>query len=559
MKKVIWGTGFYASLFTLKLGRDNISFYIDKDKRKTGYFLGKKVVTPDKINNWENMYIYIPYNYYEEISSFLKGKGLIENVSFSKYNEYVCFTIEEAEKDFVRACREVDELGQAHYNMATVWCGSFWARRAEYRNCLKELKTRGNEFVILANTPWYKKTEIENELQCPAIVMPLFMQDFVSIDDGEANGDIVEEVCSDKSIMNLFENVMVRNKNSSRSSCMYRAKRSADFMNYLLKRYKFKYFILGGSDSAINKLIRDKCQEYKTVPLFTHQGVIPGTIMMGPGGDIGDSVPSVYYKEFRQLPVDEMQTQKAKSVWDYLNISRANRKVQPQNNVAKELKKSLRNERPIILCLGQNDLDSTLIPYTEESKTYQSPIFKSSMESVLFLSDICEKEDWNLIYKPHPVYARFEDHEKLPDNVKIVLFGDINEMIDMADVVVTIRSSSNYISLIRYKPVLMLGYTQTRGQGGTYEAFCKEEIEPQLKLALRYGFTKAQEQAFLEHLARMLKYYLYDDMSDRPIRYGLPYPSKIEDFFSLENRLKSMGSNKGQKRGRNNEILKKHK
>ena len=127
----------------------------------------------------------------------------------------------------------------------------------------------------------------------------------------------------------------------------------------------------------------------------------------------------------------------------------------------------------------------------------------------------------------------------------MIKFGDINELIDLADVAITIRSSSNYIALIRHKPVLMLGYTQTRGQGCTYEAFCKQDIEPQLKKALKYGFSTEQQEAFLIHLARLFRYYLYDDMSDRSIRYGLPLPKNVEEFFWLEKKMKSVESLQG--------------
>lgn len=537
MGNVIWGTGYYASLFTLKIGRENVSFYIDKDEKKSGKFLGKRVVLPDEINKWDNMCVYVPYNYYEEISAFLQSKGLIENKSFYKYNEFISLTRDYLEKDFLRACREVDELDAVECRNSTAWCGRFWATKKEYRRCIKKLKENNNSFVVLADTPWYKKEEIENEIQCPAVVLPAIMHDTIFMEDDIYDESFEGEENLEKTIKFLFDNIAVRHRGISQEKSLYKAKMCAEFVEYLFNKLEFKTFIIGGSDRGINKLIRDMCRKYEVPTLFTHQGVVPGTIMMGPGGDIGDSVPSVYHKQFLQLPVDEQWINDAKNVWCYLKESRANRKAQPHNDVIKEIKDRICQSRPIVLCLGQNDLDSTLIPYTEESRKYQSPIFKSSIESLLYISDICNKNNWNLVYKPHPMYATFEDYKSLPNNVILVQFGDINDLIDLANVVVTIRSSSNYIALIRYKPVLMLGYSQTRGQKCTYEAFDKRDVEPQLKKAIEEGFTKEQQRAFVEHLARLLRYYLYDDMSERPIRYGMKYPKDVEDFFSLEKEL----------------------
>ena len=138
------------------------------------------------------------------------------------------------------------------------------------------------------------------------------------------------------------------------------------------------------------------------------------------------------------------------------------------------------------------------------------------------------------------MYAKFENVDLLPDNVIYVDTCDINDLIDISDVVVTIRSTTNYVALIRKCPVLMLGYTQTHGQGCTYEAFEKNVIEPQLKQAIDKGFTAEQREAFIEHVARLLKYYLYDDTLPRELRYGLSMPEKFEDFFELGKKLKKM-------------------
>ena len=183
-----------------------------------------------------------------------------------------------------------------------------------------------------------------------------------------------------------------------------------------------------------------------------------------------------------------------------------------------------------------------MVPYTEYTARYHSPIFQTSTEAAIYLANLCKKNQWKFIYKPHPYYIHPEQVSCLPSNTIFVEEADINDLIDIADVTVTILSSTNYNALIRYKPVVMLGYNQTRGKGCTYEAFEKDKIEDTIKEALEKGFTQEQQDAFLKHIAQCLKYYLYDDLQERPIRYGRPVPKSIDEFYELERLLKKADS-----------------
>ncbi|WP_335783115.1 hypothetical protein, partial [Campylobacter jejuni] len=98
--------------------------------------------------------------------------------------------------------------------------------------------------------------------------------------------------------------------------------------------------------------------------------------------------------------------------------------------------------------------------------------------------------------------------------------------IDLADVVVTILSQSSYEALMRNKPVVMLGYTHLKHKNCTYEAFAKDDVEQILDKAIKDGFTEEMRKNFHSHIARLLKYYLYDDYVARKFKYG----KKIEDF-----------------------------
>lgn len=171
--------------------------------------------------------------------------------------------------------------------------------------------------------------------------------------------------------------------------------------------------------------------------------------------------------------------------------------------------------------MGQNDFESGICPYTRKARRYHSPIFRTTLEALEFLSVLAVKDNWNLIFKPHPIMASLgHDCKEKQDRIDIVSDVNVNRLIDRVDLVATILSQSAYIALIREKPVLMLGYTQLRGKRCTYEAFAKRHISSKILTALEKGYTEKQKTQFIRHVAQLLNYYLYDDGVEREIRFG---------------------------------------
>ena len=80
----------------------------------------------------------------------------------------------------------------------------------------------------------------------------------------------------------------------------------------------------------------------------------------------------------------------------------------------------------------------------------------------------------------------------------------------MSDVVITILSTVSYVSLIRKKPVVMLGYTQLKEKGCTYEAFEEKKILEQIKKAISDDECEKMREQFVCHVAQMKKFYKLD-------------------------------------------------
>ena len=538
MKKIIWGAGFFGRLCAIQLGVENVDYFIDINPPRSGNCFGKKVLTPDEVTEWENIFVYVPYNFYYEIADLLKKKGLEENTRFTKYDDAAILDYSLASEEYDRAFKEVIHEGDSTESIKNAAWGGFWASKSNYSAIYREIIKRYNLFLFSETIGW-NQNEAKRILGVNTVILPAFMTSdhvYVNAESVSSHEELV-----DNAMVRRYVNYLLKQPRTiSKKSAFWQASKTYSYIENVLETYKPKCLIIGGSDALVHKLIREISKKNGTRVLFSHPSVLPGTISMDPSGDVGDSIPCLYSEAFRNLPVENRDIENADKVLAYLRDSKLNRKIQPKTEWKISVEKRLLPKRPIVFYAGQKDIDCSMVPYTQESKQYHSPVFKSTFEASVYLARVCRQNNWNFIYKPHPMYIRKNEQHRLPDNVIYVPYADINDLIDFVDVVVTIRSTTNYVALIRKKPVLMLGYTQTRNQGCTYEAFERRSVEPMLRTAVAKGFTSKQDLAFREHVARMLKYYLYDDMSDRQLRYGLPLPDDCSMFFDLENRLKAM-------------------
>lgn len=285
--------------------------------------------------------------------------------------------------------------------------------------------------------------------------------------------------------------------------------------------------------SAPHMILKWLCDQRGIPILYLEFGSLPGTFSIDRSGQMGESWPALHPEEFMAQPVTEEELEKTRQVLKYLYRSKTNRNVQPDTqDELNLLRRQLKPGRPTILYAGQNDCHSGVVPYSEHSKEFHSPIFKSTFDTCSYLATIAEENDWNLIFKPHPRGQRLHEGELYvcPENVFLIKKVDIHDLIDMVDVVVVIMSQTSYVSLIRGKPTVLLGYNQLRGKHCAYEARALEEVVPTIQAAIEQGRTDEQKKAFERHIAQMLKSCLYDDLKTRNLRFGrLPESYNLDD------------------------------
>lgn len=279
----------------------------------------------------------------------------------------------------------------------------------------------------------------------------------------------------------------------------------------LLDKFNVSGVVIWNAFKYHHMIFAAMCKERNIKLMFAEFGAIPGTVVFDEGGQMGESWPATHPEEFNALPVSEEDCTEAARLIAALRQSGLNRNAQQDGLALDDLTVRLKPDRPTLLFAGQCDRDSGIIPYNETARRFHSPSFPSTVDAVIHAAKIAAANDWNLIFRPHPIAKQEAYDPRLPKNVIVFTEGSINDIIDLSDVVVTTLSSTVYVSLIRETPCVMLGYNQIHGKGCAYEALDKDSIEAVLQQAVHDGYTEAQKAAFIRHVAQMGKYYLFSD------------------------------------------------
>lgn len=543
-KIVIWGTGYVA---TELLGRiqTEIAFFIDNDTKKWGnIWAGKEIKSPNVINGCKDYYIVIAVRGSSaEIEKQLVSYGLEHGLDYEWYYESVPVD-SFGDADAVIRQHIMELKKHTEWKKGCVFIhGSFWADRAlkqYFDGWYTQLK---DERLIQIIEPGRIMGRHEEGEDFPMVTLPYFLSEHIQSHSAQASDvseDIVAYVEKDEALYKAAR--LLRRKHAAvqplhEYGCVYYYYR---YLSEVLKWIEPRSVFIWNAMGPYHSIAEYVCTSLGFPVVRAELGVLPNTYTFDTLGEMGKSAPAVYAKEFEALPVTQEEYTGAGEIWSYIRDSGANRKIQWKGNID-EIKNKLMIGKPTIFLAGQNDDGSGLYPYTNEARQHRSPIFNSSTQSAITLGELAAKNQWNLIYKPHPyVLLSEEERRSLPDNIILAEGIGINYLVDLADVVVTIVSQTAYMALLHDTPVLMLGYIQLRDKGCAYQAFTEKAIEPELKAALRDGFTQEQRASFQKHIAQLVKYYLYDGYCDRRLRYGQPYPTSLEELMSLEKRLEEM-------------------
>ncbi|MCL1797147.1 MAG: hypothetical protein FWG24_02325 [Eggerthellaceae bacterium] len=304
-----------------------------------------------------------------------------------------------------------------------------------------------------------------------------------------------------------------------------------------LQRFAPQLVVVWNRNQGKSAIIDAIAHSMNIPTVYMESGELPGTLAIDEEGLFGESKVACNPKEFLTLPITWGERENAKEVIGYCHESGINRYAQKQEAGFFSALKQIDQRKPTIFFAGDFDVENGVYPRSEHSQKFYSPIFDSSDQTIEYLAKLAKQNNWNLIYKPHPhVVKSGVAAKKYPKNVICIDEGDINKLVDYADLTIVLTTSLAYTALIRGKPALSLGYTTLKDKGCSYEAFVLETIEPTVKAALEQGFTEEQREAFVRHTAQMNKYYLFDNQSNRPLRYGRTVEEAVQYLKEIMNK-----------------------
>ena len=428
-----------------------------------------------------------------------------------------------AEADITHSVNELRVLKKASSKQIVVFCGDnikFDRGTCAYMGGIAE-KNSDYSFLHLSEATFISLEESRKKSYIPFHIVP----DIV----GKRYHDENYEVYIDEESAELLDSKSELSEAVCKA-CKQNPNATESIMKYVIlsayKYYNDAFSVLSPACVFIHnpfyylhQVIKLVARERGIKTIITEFGNIPGTFSFDTNGILGDSYPCVDWKQFKELEVSKDEQIKAQEVIRYINDSCLNRYKQvddPQvTSMLEEIKES---GKKIIVYAEQLDEESGLFPVTTKTKEQYSPCVESSEELLKYLDSVAEENNWEIVYKLHPHNNSVSKVNY--KHVRLIRKYDINKLVDLADVTVTILSSVGYTSILRGRPTVILGNTELKGKGCVYEVAEKDDIEAIIKEALDKGVTEDMRKALTLHVAQMLKYYLFDDNNPRKLRYG---------------------------------------
>ncbi len=285
------------------------------------------------------------------------------------------------------------------------------------------------------------------------------------------------------------------------------------FLSKAIAFYKPDVVLGWGTYLLCSRVLKQICKD-KGIPFLTMElGVLPETLAFDCLGHMGESWVAQAPEAFKELKLDAASREAAA---DYLRRVKQDRpsrnlKLEVSSQTTAQLERIKESGKKVVVYIGSNCAFSGHVPYDETAKKFHSPFFEDNDDVVRSLSEAFEDEpNVHVIYKPHPItITRGLDLSEDYKNITVLQDANLDDCLMMADLALAKVSQGNYEALLRDIPVLMLGRNQLNGSGALYELSSGEALKDEVLAALETGLTNAQKAAFEDHVARLLKYYLY--------------------------------------------------
>lgn len=526
-----WGAGDYGKLCIESYPDIRPDFFIDSNRGGENW-CGIPVKRPDEIEDWKEVFVVITAAAIPQIEAVLNGKNLERNKDYARYKDF----FEIPQENFEQKVAKVKAFVEEHKE----YKGSIFIDAPVFVSRVSDELIRFFREYGIRRKP--QKCVLVTDLQVVREDVAEKIMGYPVFDFSEIcywNGVLNPSARLDKSKLthesSLTEEerewirLLEKRKFCEDEELSYKVTVEIYwyFKSVLLEIQPSKVIIWSGWERQSNILA--KISEEMGIPYgYLEHGWIAGTVQF-------DKYWVENYDKYDEEPEVEIdKSGKCEEIRQIQKYIVENKLDTGKSRKIEEDERSLRRidlHKKTILFIGMGDAGVGVNPASDYWKRYIMPSFSSSLDAALCLAKICKKNDWNFVFKPHPNYSGKIDAEKMDNNIIFVRYTEIERLIGLADVVVSVISKVDYKVLMYKKPLIKLGCMTLYKKGCCYEISEKDEMESLIIKALETGVTKEQIRCFELHLAQLLEYHLWDDLTDREFRYGLTLE---QDFFDVD-------------------------
>ncbi|MDQ0506619.1 hypothetical protein [Xanthobacter agilis] len=278
-----------------------------------------------------------------------------------------------------------------------------------------------------------------------------------------------------------------------------------------LSRFEPDLVILWHQFNAYHYIIAAWCRRNNVPVIYGENGVLPGSWCFEFGGQMAESWIAREPSRFAALPIDGTDIAHAQAYLEHARRNRLSRKTDMTAVSESDLSQILAADpRPKILYAGINDYKTGLQPYTTTRTPLHAADFISTEQGLQALLRVARRNNWYILYKPHPstthaITAVAEHEEYLTLIDKRI---DLLDLLPLINVLTTIVSQSAYMSVMHERPTVIMGKMQLSGSGLVREALFNAQLESAVKKSIADGSRKPNQRRLLEHIARLLKFYV---------------------------------------------------
>lgn len=291
--------------------------------------------------------------------------------------------------------------------------------------------------------------------------------------------------------------------------CTDQIEEEAQRLYYVLRALNPRHVLLWHQWNSLMDIGRNLCQGMGLTSAYLHEGMLPKTMTYDPKGMMADAEcvgVTMQVDSDGPTPEQALWLNRAEAVITTIREDGLDRKPLSGLRVGNDLRRIADSMGArLIFYAGINDWHSGNLP--EAGGAIHSPFFRDTLDGLDALLEIAEENNWLIMFKPHPnLYPRpIAPHPRL----FVVRESNTLDCIDVSDVVATILSSICYISLSRRKATILLGRNTLTGTGSAYEIDDRGKLAIVVAQALETTDTPLRFAAFRNHVAALLRDYLY--------------------------------------------------